>query len=302
MKINRLLLLLLSLVLAVSVAGCGNAAEIEQILGELIQNSTYSEQSFDLESVPEYNGDAYVVLNQNVPDFTAEELTTEPFEAYSPLDSLGRCGVAVANVCREIMPTEERGSIGMVKPSGWQTVKYNVIKDKYLYNRCHLIGYQLSGENANEENLITGTRYLNMEGMLPFENDIADYVENTGNHVLFRVTPIFEGNDLVAKGVQMEAMSVEDGGKGISFHVFCYNVQPGVEIDYSDGSSRLSETEPYTAVTEGTTYICNTGTMKYHTPNCSGVVEMKEKNKMEYTGKAEELEAKGFSPCKNCDP
>lgn len=299
---NRLLLLLLSFLLAISAAGCGNTAEIERILGKLTQSGAYTEQSFDLESVPEYSGDAYVILNQNVPNFTADELTTEPFEIYSPLDSLGRCGIAVANVCREIMPTEERGSIGMVKPSGWQTVKYDVIKDKYLYNRCHLIGYQLSGENANEENLITGTRYLNMEGMLPFENDIAEYVENTGNHVLLRVTPIFEGNDLVAKGVQMEAMSVEDHGQGLMFHVFCYNVQPGVEIDYSDGSSRLSESKTDTALTEGTTYICNTGTMKYHTPYCSSAVEMKEKNKMEFTGKAEELEAEGYSPCKNCKP
>ena len=302
MKKNRLLLLLLTLLLTVSSCGCGNAAAMEQIFGELMQQGTYPGQSFDLESVPDYQGEAYVVLNQNVPDFTEDELTTEPFEMYSPLDHLDRCGVAVANVCREIMPTEERGSIGMVKPSGWHTVKYDVIKDKYLYNRCHLIGYQLSGENANKGNLITGTRYLNMEGMLPFENAVAEYVENTGNHVLYRVTPIFEGDDLVAKGVQMEAMSVEDDGQGIMFHVFCYNVQPGVEINYHDGSSRLSETESGASTTEDETYICNTGTMKYHTPDCSSAIEMKAKNKKVYTGSEEKLEAEGYSPCKNCNP
>ena len=302
MKKNRLLLLLLTLLLTVSSCGCGNAAAMEQIFGELMQQGTYSGESFDLASVPEYQGEAYVVLNQNVPDFTEDELTTEPFEMYSPLDSLDRCGVAVANVCREIMPTEERGSIGMVKPSGWHTVKYDVIKDKYLYNRCHLIGYQLSGENANKGNLITGTRYLNMEGMLPFENAVAEYVENTGNHVLYRVTPIFEGDDLVAKGVQMEAMSVEDDGKGIMFHVFCYNVQPGVEINYHDGSSRMIEEESGTPAGEGEIYICNTGTMKYHTPDCSSAIEMKAKNKKVYTGSEQQLEAEGYSPCKNCNP
>ena len=302
MKKNRLLLLLLTLLFSVSSCGCGNAAAMEQIFGELMQQGTYSGQSFDLESVPDYQGEAYVVLNQNVPDFAEEELTTEPFEMYSPLDHLDRCGVAVANVCREIMPTEERGSIGMIKPSGWHTVKYDVIKDKYLYNRCHLIGYQLSGENANKGNLITGTRYLNVEGMLPFENAVAEYVENTGNHVMYRVTPIFEGDDLVAKGVQMEAMSVEDDGQGIMFHVFCYNVQPGVEINYHDGSSRLSETESGASTTEDETYICNTGTMKYHTPDCSSAIEMKAKNKKVYTGSEQQLEAEGYSPCKNCNP
>ena len=194
-----------------------------------------------LADIPEYSGEAYVVLNDNWPDFDAEDMTTEPFEYYSELDSLGRCGVAYANVCLEIMPTEERGSIGQVKPSGWQTVKYDFIEGKYLYNRCHLIGYQLAGENANRQNLITGTRYLNVTGMLPFENMVDNYVEETENHVLYRVTPIFEGTNLVASGVQMEAFSVEDEGEGICFNVFVYNVQPGVTIDYATGDSRAAE-------------------------------------------------------------
>ena len=191
-----------------------------------------------LADIPEYSGEPYVVLQDNWPDFDVEDLTTEPFEIYSELDSLGRCGAAYANVCLEIMPTEERGSIGQVKPSGWQTVKYDFIDGKYLYNRCHLIGYQLAGENANRQNLITGTRYMNVTGMLPFENMVDDYVEETENHVLYRVTPIFEGTNLVASGVQMEAFSVEDEGEGICFNVFVYNVQPGVVIDYATGNSR----------------------------------------------------------------
>ena len=194
-----------------------------------------------LADIPEYSGEPYVVLNDNWPDFDVEDLTTEPFEYYSELDSLGRCGVAYANVCLEIMPTEERGSIGQVKPSGWQTVKYDFVDGKYLYNRCHLIGYQLAGENANRQNLITGTRYMNVVGMLPFENMVDNYVEDTGNHVLYRVTPIFEGTNLVASGVRMEAFSVEDEGEGICFNVFVYNVQPGVVIDYATGESRAAE-------------------------------------------------------------
>lgn len=202
---------------------------------ELLNNNFF----VSLDSIPAYDGKAYVAVNDNVPFFTDSELTTDAFEYYSELDSLGRCGVTYANVCKEIMPTEERGKIGMVKPSGWHTVKYDIVDGKYLYNRCHLIGYQLSGENANTRNLITGTRYLNVEGMLPFENMVADYVKETGNHVLYRVTPMFEGNNLVANGVLMEAKSVEDNGAGILFNVYCYNVQPGVMIDYATGDSSL---------------------------------------------------------------
>lgn len=194
-------------------------------------------EAFASETIPEYSGNPYVELNGNVPYFTDEELSTTAFELYSELDSLGRCGACYTNVCKEIMPTEERGSIGMVKPTGWHTVKYDCITDRYLYNRCHLIGYQLAGENANEKNLITGTRYLNVDGMLPFENEVADYVNNTDNHVLYRVTPVFSGDNLLASGVIIEAKSVEDDGAGVQFNVYCYNVQPGISIDYTDGQS-----------------------------------------------------------------
>lgn len=194
-------------------------------------------EAFANETISEYSGNPYVELNGNLPYFTDEELSTTAFELYSELDSLGRCGAGYANICKEIMPTEERGSIGMVKPTGWHTVKYDCIADRYLYNRCHLIGYQLAGENANEKNLITGTRYLNVDGMLPFENEVADYVNDTDNHVLYRVTPVFSGDNLLASGVIIEAKSVEDNGAGVQFNVYCYNVQPGISIDYIDGQS-----------------------------------------------------------------
>lgn len=193
--------------------------------------------TFNLSDIPEYSGEPYVVLQDNWPDFDAGDISTEAFETYSDLDELGRCGVAYANICLEIMPTEPRGEIGQVKPTGWHTVKYDCVDGKYLYNRCHLIGYQLAGENANRQNLITGTRYLNVTGMLPFENMVDDYVEETENHVLYRVTPVFDGDNLVASGVQMEAFSVEDEGEGVCFNVFVYNVQPGIVIDYSTGES-----------------------------------------------------------------
>ncbi len=207
---------------------------------DLVNNNSY----VSLDAIPAYDGKAYVAVNNNEPFFTDSDMTTTAFENYSDLDSLGRCGVAYANICKDIMPTEERGKIGMIKPSGWHTVKYDVIKDRYLYNRCHLIGYQLAGENANPKNLITGTRYLNVEGMLPFENLVADYVNNTGNHVLYRVTPMFSGSNLVANGVLIEAKSVEDNGGGILFNVYCYNVQPGVGINYENGDSWLDGTAP----------------------------------------------------------
>lgn len=193
--------------------------------------------TYDSLNIPEYSGNPYVEINNNQPNFTENDFSVESHEVYSNLDSLGRCGVAFANLSLDTMPTEERGKIGQIKPSGWHTVKYDFVDGKYLYNRCHLIGFQLSGENANEKNLITGTRYLNVVGMLPFENEVADYIKKTGNHVLYRVTPIFKDNNLVADGVQMEAYSVEDYGKGVKFNVFCYNVQPGVYIEYSTGES-----------------------------------------------------------------
>ena len=206
--------------------------------GKHVNKETTNEEVLLLASA--YNESPFVEVNGNVPYFGEDEYTTESFEIYSELDSLGRCGVAYANIGKDLMPVVERGEIGMVKPAGWHTVKYpEVIEDLFLYNRCHLIGYQLSGENANVQNLITGTRYLNVEGMLPFENKVASYVRETGNHVLYRVTPIFEKDNLLAEGVQMEAYSVEDEGKGVAFCVFVYNVQPGIEIDYATGESKL---------------------------------------------------------------
>jgi DNA-entry nuclease len=205
------------------------------------QKEVRSEYEFDLSLVPEYTDSPYTELNKNTPLFSEDELTTESYETYADLDSLGRCGTAMACVGTDLMPTEERGEIGQIKPTGWHTVKYSGLVDgNYLYNRCHLIAYELSGENANEKNLITGTRYMNVQGMLPFENEVAAYVKKTKNHVLYRVTPIFSGDDLVASGVTMEAYSVEDSGSGVSFYVYVYNVQPGIEIDYATGkSSRL---------------------------------------------------------------
>lgn len=261
------------------------------------------QSSFDLSQVPAYSGEPYVVVNNNNPFFKDSDLTTEAFEKYSDLDSLGRCGAAYANVCQEIMPTEKRGAIGMVKPTGWQTVKYDWVDGKYLYNRCHLIGYQLSGENANEKNLITGTRYLNVDGMLPFENLVADYVHETDHHVLYRVTPVFENSDLVASGVLMEAQSVEDDD--VLFCVYCYNVQPNVTIDYATGESHASEDTNIQETSQFTgeqTYIVNENTKKFHLPSCSSVKDMNSGNKREFTGDRQELLDEGYSACKTCHP
>ncbi len=210
-----------------------------------IYNYTYSiintsNENYDIKNLPEYDGNSYVIVNDNIPYFKEEEYTTTSFEKYSELDLLGRCGVASANISKDLMPTEKRGSIGMIKPSGWHTIKYDHIDGKYLYNRCHLIGYQLTGENANEKNLITCTRSMNTKGMLQFENMVTKYIKDTGNHVLYRVTPVFEGNNLVATGVEMEAYSVEDNGKGIKFNVFVYNIEDGIIIDYKTGDSKLA--------------------------------------------------------------
>ena len=255
--------------------------------------------AIDLSSLPEYSGQAYVELNNNVPFFTEEDLTSASFEEYSPLDELGRCGAAYACISTDLMPTEPRDSIGQVKPSGWKTAKYDFVDGKYLYNRCHLIGFQLTGENANERNLITGTRYLNVTGMLPFENLTADYIKETGNHVLYRVTPVFTGDELVARGVVMEAMSVEDKGDGVLFNVYCYNVQPGVTIDYATGDSALDST---TDEGEQVSYILNTNTKKFHLPSCPSVNEMKPEYRQEYDGSRAILEAQGYSPCGRCKP
>ena len=275
----------------------------------------------DLEEIPSYTGEPYAVVNDNIPEFAEEDFEKKSFEIYSEFDELGRCGAAYANIGPDLMPRKERGKIGQVRPSGWQTVKYDCVDGKYLYNRCHLIGYQLTAENANKKNLITGTRYMNVEGMLPFENMTADYIHETGNHVLYRATPLYRDDDLVASGVQMEAKSVEDDGEGISFNVYCYNVQPGIMIDYSTGDSWEGsdpETEKETVLSEFSdgemqeqeevqgyyqeTYIINTNSRVFHKPKCSSVKRMKEKNKMECTGTREEILDQGYSPCKNCNP
>ena len=297
--------------------GCSEPAEEtpsannEPASQEQVEQSQQEEQpqkvdasTYTLDDIPAYSGEPYVEINGNVPIFTDEDKARSTFEEYSPLDYLGRCGVAFMLASEETMPTEERGDIGDVKPSGWHTVRYNgVVEGNYLYNRCHLLGFQLSGENANEQNLITGTRYMNTEGMLPFENHIADYIDATGNHVLYRVTPIYTGENLVADGVQMEAYSIEDKGNGINFNVFCYNVQPGVVIDYATGESTLEETpeeESTTGIEQH--YILNTNSKKFHYPDCSSVDDMSKKNKQDYAGTREDLINQGYDPCGRCNP
>lgn len=260
-------------------------------------------KTISISDIPEYSNSAYVKIDDNVPSFKDSEMTTKSFEKYSELDNLGRCSVAYACIGTDIMPTEERGSIGSVKPTGWHTVKYDSVDGKYLYNRCHLIGYQLTGENANTKNLITGTRYLNVEGMLPFENMVADYVKETENHVLYRVTPIFEGDNLLASGVQLEAKSVEDNGDGISFNVYCYNVQPNIVIDYATGESNEAGTEESISSKDSTSkYILNTNTKKFHLESCSSAKNIPEKNRDEYSGDRSNLISMGYEPCKRCNP
>ena len=298
-------------------SACGASDEFR--MPDFEKGAVQTESYDTVSDVPEYSGEPYVEINDNQPDFTEEELTTVSYEEYSKLDSLGRCGEAEACIGEELMPEGERESISEVIPSGWENNEYEVVDGGYLYNRCHLIGYQLTGENANEENLITGTRYMNTEGMLPFENMVAEYVQETEYHVMYRVTPVFEGDDLVASGVHMEAESVEDDGEGISFNVYVYNVQPEITIDYSTGENWESPqtASPSDAETAGArensanesgendeeqTYILNTNTHKFHKPDCSGVKDMKEKNREEYTGIREELIERGYEPCGRCRP
>ena len=253
--------------------------------------------------IPAYAGNSFVILDDNKPAFSKKDRErTDAFETYSDLDELGRCGVAYANICKELMQTEERGAIGMVKPTGWHTVKYDNVEGKYLYNRCHLIGYQLAGENANEKNLITGTRYLNVTGMLKFEDLVADYVNETNHHVLYRVTPVFEGDNLVASGVEMEAYSVEDKGEGVSFHVFLYNVQPGITIDYATGESWLDDSKTTEDNEKTLNYVLNTNTHKFHKGNCESVRDIADSNKEVYTGNRGDLINMGYEPCKRCKP
>ena len=259
------------------------------------------EETISLTEIPEYSDEPFVTINNNMPGFTEEDYTEESYEYFSELDSFGRCGVVIANVGQDIMPTEDRESIGQVKPSGWQTAKYDNVDGKYLYNRCHLIGFQLTGENANEKNLITGTRYMNVDGMLPFENMVADYVKETGNHVLYRVTPIYDGDNLLASGVQIEAWSVEDNGDGICFNVYVYNIQPGIDIDYATGKSWLAA-EGENASGKKMTYILNTNNKKFHTEECSSVKNIKSENKEEFKGTRVEVLKMGYEPCGNCTP
>lgn len=298
---TKILSLVLSLLLFLN--GCG-VVFTNDIDGQaaLLRNVSDCDIT-SVSDVPEFDGtQPYVIINNNNPDFADGDLTSKAYEYYSPLDELGRCGFAMACVGIETMPTEERGAIGMVKPTGWHTVKYDNVDGKYLYNRCHLIGYQLTGENANKQNLITGTRYLNIEGMLPFENLIADYVKETENHVIYRVTPVFDGDNLLASGVQLEAMSVEDGGKEICFNVYAYNVQPDIVINYATGESRHKDdtSDTVESETDTVTYVINKNSKKIHSPECSSVKEMKPQNKKETSKTLEELENEGYTPCQSC--
>ena len=289
-----------SLAEAAENSGAGNSGGQGNKTSSGMAGNPSATGEFRLSDIPEYTDSPYVAVNGNVPYFSESDLTDVSFESYSDLDALGRCGVAEANIGQDLMPTEKRGAIGQVKPTGWHTVKYDQVEGKYLYNRCHLIGYQLTGENANEKNLITGTRYLNVEGMLPFENMVADYVKETGNHVLYRVTPIFTGDNLVADGVEMEALSMEDDGEGISFHIFAYNNQPGISINYATGDSTLSESSG--TMTDQQEYVMNTSSMKFHLPSCSSVSSIKDENKATYQGPRENLIAEGYEPCGRCNP
>lgn len=294
-----------------------------------------------LADIKPFSGSPYVVINGNQPDFADSEITTKSYEFYSPLDSLGRCGYAMASLSKDTMlkDDEKRGDIGKVTPTGWINNKYDteIVKGGYLYNRCHLIGWQLSAENANRQNIITGTRYMNNEGMLPFENMIADYIKDTGNHVMYRVTPMFDGNNLVASGVHLEAYSVEDSGEGICVNVFFYNVQDGVIIDYATGENKLANPpveddggnddafgddvnngeggdsgndnaggenggDSSGNEQEQTTYILNTNSKKIHYPDCPSVGKMSDKNKAEYTGSVSDKLAEGYTTCGTCNP
>ena len=318
----------LLLILSVCLTSCGNQGQTDSGKDSNTQSGTKvaaedhsaeekgsdSESYVTVDDVPAYSGEPYVEVNDNQPEFTEEELTTVSYEDYSELDELGRCQSAEACIGQDLMPTEARESISSVKPTGWKNKSYDTVDGGYVYNRCHLIGFQLTGENANEENLITGTRYMNVEGMLPFEDEVAAYIKETDNHVMYRVTPVFEGDDLVASGVQIQAESVEDDGVGISFNVYVYNVQPYVVIDYKTGENwegdEIAEpegkwadgTEAEPSDTKEQMYILNKNTKKFHKPECSGAKKIKAKNKGEYTGSRQTLIDEGYEPCGNCNP
>ena len=247
-------------------------------------------------NAPSFSGNSFTILNDNIPVFASDDFNTKVFEHYSELDYLGRCGVAYANLGIELMPFKKRTAIGMIKPTGWHTIRYDNIEQNYLYNRCHLIGYQLAGENANIKNLLTGTRFMNVMGMLPFENLVANYIRKTHNHVLYRVTPLFTGTNLLANGVQMEAMSIEDYGKGIMFNVYVYNSQPGIVIDYATGKSERGTG----LITNSGYYILNVRTGVFHTVKCDSLTGLKVRNMMKYNGSKSDLVMLKFKSCSRC--
>lgn len=273
-------------------AGMGDTPQVHSI-------AATDSGCYTLENLPDYGISPYVELNGNQPDFDESQFNTDSYEFYTDLDQLGRCGACYANIGQDLMPTEDRGSISSVHPSGWKQAQYDCVEGKNLYNRCHLIGFQLTGENSNEHNLITGTRYLNVDGMLPFEDQVADYIRETGHHVLYRVTPDFHGSELVARGVEMEAASVEDDT--IRFHVYCYNVQPGVTIDYATGESWKSAV-PSASPEYSQSYVLNIHNHKFHLPECSSVSDMNPDNRQDYTGSRDMLIAQGYEPCGRCKP
>ena len=274
-------------------------AEVTNVTNTVSKETKTSSSVITLNNIPKYSGKPYVVLYNNKPNFSDKQLITKSYEKYSQLDKLGRCGVVIANIGIDLMPKVKRGNISTVKPTGWQTAKYSFIDGKYLYNRCHLIGYQLTAENANNRNLITGTRYMNIEGMLPFENLVADYVKETKKHVLYRVTPIYKGKNLVASGIQMEAKSVEDKGKSVCFNVCVYNVQPGIQIDYSNGNNwRIDKNGKQI---KGK-YVLNTYSKKIHKPNCKGANSIFPKNKKVYVGYKSQLFKQHYTICTYCYP
>lgn len=309
---RRKLLLLLSMLVSITVSGC------DTNIPDLIEQTTsiidieyknkqgileQTESNVSLSDIPVYSGDAVAIVNNNNPQFN--ELTTESYEYYSELDYLGRCGVAQACLGVDLMPTEEREPISHIKPSGWQNKEYDTVDGGYLYNRCHLIGFQLAGENANEKNLITGTRYMNTPIMTNYENAIAQYIKETGNHVMYRVTPLYDGEDLLAKGLLMEGYSVEDNGEGVCFNVFVYNEQPNITIDHSTGENWLgSDYEVIEAVVEEeeARYVLNTNSMKIHDISCNSVARISDANKTNTKDNVEELESKGFQRCGSCNP
>ena len=302
---------ILALLVCLLLAGCVPASPPQSQGGGLVDlpvgtltdepsTAPAAEFVYTPESFPDYSGDPFVAINGNVPSFTEDELTTNSYEFYSDLDALGRCGVTEACIGQDLMPTDARGSISSVKPTGWVQAQYDFVDGKSLYNRCHLIGFQLTGENANKYNLITGTRYLNIDGMLSFENMVADYVKETGNHVLYRVTPNFVGDELVARGVFMEGMSVEDKGEGVCYYVYAYNVQPGVGIDYATGESWLEQTS--SSSEDAAVYILNTKSKKFHQPDCSGISSINDENRQKVRISRSELISQGYTACGTCKP